>query len=238
MEEMYRIFAMIIHMGHAQHDCLKDYWSREEQYFIPFYSNMLVHDRFFHIPRFLHFENNDNPPNHDDPHYDRFWKIRNVFDTLNNKFYELYNPTEHLAIDEVIVLFKRRVIFRQYIPKKHKRFGIKIYKLCDALGYIYDMSVYLGKQRHLATQEISATHGTVLELIRRVEGLGHKLYMDSYFSSPALFDDLFGKKLNCCGTVRNDRRAMPRHFIPGNEIKEGRHYHAGQRKSKYCTLEG
>jgi len=72
------------------------------------------------------------------------------------------------------------------------------------------MSVYLGKQRLLATQEISATHGTVLELVRRVEGLGHKLYMDSYFLSPVLFDDPFGKKINCCGTVRNDKRGMPK----------------------------
>jgi len=95
---------------------------------------MMVRDTFFHILRFLHFEN-DNPPNRDDPHYDRLWKIRSIFDTLNNKFYELYNPTEHLAVDEVIVLFKGRVIFREYIPKKHKQFGIKIYKLCNALGY-------------------------------------------------------------------------------------------------------
>ena len=72
------------------------------------------------------------------------------------------------------------------------------------------MSVYLGKQQLLATQEMSATHGTVLELVRRVEGLGHKLYMDSYLSLPALFDDLFGRKINCCGTVRNDRRGMPK----------------------------
>ena len=37
MEDMYRFFAMIIQMGHDQRDCLKDYWSREEQYFTPFY---------------------------------------------------------------------------------------------------------------------------------------------------------------------------------------------------------
>jgi len=197
-------------MGHDQRDCLKDYRSREEKYFTPFYSKTMVHDRFFHILRFLHFENNDNPANRDDPHHDRLWKIRNIFDTLNNKFYELYNPTEHLAVDEVIVLFKERVIFRQYIPEKHKRFGIKIYKLCEALVYTYGMSVYLGKQRFLATQEMSATHGIVLELVRRVEGLGHKIYMDSYFLSPALFDDLSGRKINCCGTVRNDRRGMPK----------------------------
>ena len=71
-------------------------------------------------------------------------------------------------------------------------------------------SVYLGNQRLLATQEMSATHGTVLELVRRVEGLGHKLYTGSYFSSPALFDNLFRRKINCCGTVFSDRRGMPK----------------------------
>jgi len=105
LEEMYRFFDIIIQMGHDQRDCLKDYWSREEQYFTPFYSDTMVWDWFFHILRFLHFEGNDDPPNCDDPHYDRLWKVRNSFDTLNNKFYDLYNPTEHLAVDEVIVLF-------------------------------------------------------------------------------------------------------------------------------------
>jgi len=44
-------------------------------------------------------------------------------------------------VDEVIVKFKGKVIFRQYIPKKRKCFGIKIYKLCDGSGYTYDMRV-------------------------------------------------------------------------------------------------
>ena len=174
-EELYKFFAIIIQMGHDQRGSLKDYWSREEQYCTPFYSNVMARDRFLHILRFLHFENNEDPPNRDDANYDRLWKIRKVFDTLNNKFCEMYNPTEYLAVDEVIVLFKGRVIFRQYIPKKHKRFGIKIYKLCDALGYTYDMSVYLGKQKQHAAAQITATHGTVLQVIRRVEGLGHKV---------------------------------------------------------------
>ena len=169
VEEMYTFFGLVIQMGHDPRHSLKDYWSRDELYYTPFYSNVMARDRFFHILRFLHFENNENPPNHDDPDYDRLWKIRKIFDTLNNKFCELYNPTEQLAVDEVIVLYKGRVAFRQYIPKKHKRFGIKIYKLCDSLGYTYDMSVYVGKQRQHATTQITATHGTVLQLFRRVE---------------------------------------------------------------------
>jgi hypothetical protein len=52
---------------------------------------------------------------------------------LNNIHSKYYAPSEHLAVDEVTVLFKRWVIIKQYIPKEHKRFGIKIYKLCDIL---------------------------------------------------------------------------------------------------------
>ena len=107
------------------------------------------------------------------------------------------------------MLYKGRVVFWQYIPKKHTRFGIKNYKLCDSLGYTYDISMYLGKQRQHATARITATHGTVLQVIWRVEGLGHKILMDNYFTSPALFDNLFHHKMNVCGTVRNDRCGMP-----------------------------
>jgi len=70
-----------------------------------------------------------------------------MFEILNAAFSKLYNPSENLAIDEVIVSFKGRVIFRQYIPKKRKHFGIKIFKLRDSTGYTYDMKVYLGKDR-------------------------------------------------------------------------------------------
>jgi len=89
IEKMYTFFGLIIQMGHDQRQILKDYWSREEQYCSPFYSKVMARDRFFHILRFLHFENNGDPPNHDDQDYDRLWKIRKIFDTLNNKFCEL-----------------------------------------------------------------------------------------------------------------------------------------------------
>jgi len=82
------------------------------------------------------------------------------------------------------------------------------------VGFTYDMSVNLGKQRQYATAQITATHGTVQQCIRRVEGLGHKIFMDNYFISPPLFDDLFQRKINACGTVRYDRRGMPRDIGP------------------------
>jgi hypothetical protein len=57
--------------------------------------------------------------------------MKTIFDILSDAYAKYYSPTEHLAVDEIVVLFKGRVFIKQYIPKKHKCFEIKIYKLCD-----------------------------------------------------------------------------------------------------------
>ena len=63
-------------------------------------------DRYFHILRFLHFTENKNEPDMTDENSDWLWKMWNLFEILNQKFSKFYSPSEHLAIDEVIVLYK------------------------------------------------------------------------------------------------------------------------------------
>ena len=40
---------------------------------------------------------------------------------LNDSYVTYYSPYEYLTVDEINVLFKGRVMFDQYIQKKHKR---------------------------------------------------------------------------------------------------------------------
>jgi len=61
---------------------------------------------------------------------------------------------------------------------------------------------------------MTATHATVRHLSSRGEGLGHKIFMDNFFSSQRLYDDLDRHKINSCGTVQPNRRDMPRVFGP------------------------
>jgi hypothetical protein len=75
--------------------------------------------RYFHILRFLHFTDNKNEPDMTDENSDLLWKIIYLFEILKEKFSKFYSPSEHLAVSGVIVKYKGRVIFRQYIPKKH-----------------------------------------------------------------------------------------------------------------------
>ena len=116
--EMFSFLAIIILMGHNLHDRLRDYWATSDHFYTPFYSSVMKRDRYFHILRFLHFTDNKNEPDKKDENYNRLWKIRKLFEILNTAFSKFYNPSENLAIDEVIVLFKGRFDFKQYIPKK------------------------------------------------------------------------------------------------------------------------
>ena len=140
---------------------------------------------------------------------------------LYKTYAKYYSSTKHLAVDEIIVPFKGRVIFILYIPKKHKRFGIKLYKLCDSKVYTYNMTVYLGKDRKRVTTSMTATHANVTGLAARIEHVGQKLYMNSFFSSPALVDDLHTKTINYCGTVRPNRKGMPEDFGHKMRMKRG-----------------
>jgi hypothetical protein len=72
---------------------------------------------------------------------ERLWKIRTIFDNLSDSYSKYYSLTEQLALDEIIVLYKGWVIFKQYITNKQRELGINICKLCDSKEYTYDKRV-------------------------------------------------------------------------------------------------
>lgn len=51
-------------------------------------------------------------------------------------------------------------------------------------GYRCNMEMYLGKDRKHAITGMTAQRATVKQLARKINGCGHKLYFDSYFSFP------------------------------------------------------
>jgi hypothetical protein len=57
------------------------------------------------------------------------------------------------------------------------------------------MTVYYGKDAFTATKEMTATHSTVRNPAKSVEGVGCKLFMENLFSYFALIDDLTTGKI-------------------------------------------
>jgi hypothetical protein len=70
---------------------------------------------------------------------------------------------------------------------------------------------------------MTATPATVSHYTRRVEGLGHKLLIHNFFSSPRFLDDLDGHEINSCVIVRPNEKDMPLFFGPQKtETEKGR----------------
>ena len=80
------------------------------------------------------------------------------------------------------------------------------------------MMVYLGKDRQCATTSMTAAHATVTELTARIEHVGHRLYVDNFFSSPALFNYLHTK--TAAGLLDQIEKGCQR-ILDLNEIVEG-----------------
>ena len=78
---------------------------------------------------------------------------------------------------------------------------------------------HTGKDNSLDTSEVGATHAIVLKLLEGREGRGHHVYTDNYYSSPALFGDLQRRGFGACGTVRKNRRGLPKEMSA--KLKKG-----------------
>jgi hypothetical protein len=73
-------------------------------------------------------------------------------------------------------------------------------------------------------QHLTVTQETVTELTRKIKERVQKLYMDGFFSSPELFDDLSAKQIYFCGISRQKRRGMPQDLaLKDNKTETGRH---------------
>jgi hypothetical protein len=49
MKYMFAFFALVIQMDHDHKPSLKSYWTKDELYHIPFYSNVMSRDRFLTV---------------------------------------------------------------------------------------------------------------------------------------------------------------------------------------------
>ena len=73
---------------------------------------------------------------------DRLRKISPLIKKLNQQFKEVLTPGTNICIDETMVSFRGRLIFKRFIKHKPHKFSIKPYKLRTEKGYTYNIRVY------------------------------------------------------------------------------------------------
>ena len=113
-----------------------------------------------------------------------------------DKFRSVYNPDKHIAIDEELLLWKGRLGFKQYIPNKRARFGIKTFSVCEVSGYLWNSFVYVGKNANKTLEEqafvkkLGKSGAVVPKLMSDLYGSGYHLHVDNWYTSERPFKHL------------------------------------------------
>lgn len=170
--------------------------------------------RFEQLFRFLHLNDSSRQLPSDDSGHDKLFKVRKLLDIVTPLFESEYVLHKEVSIDEAMIPFKGRLAFKQYMKDKPTKWGIKVFTLCEATnGYVKRLQVYTGKKLDDGTASVGLCSQVVLDLMAGFEQKGHELYTDNYYTSPQLFQCLYDKGINACGTARPNRKHFPKELV-------------------------
>lgn len=211
--EIKRFFGILIWMGIVKLPQLSLYWSTNKCFEQQFVKSIMSRNRFELILRMLHFANNEINHNKDD----RLFKVRHLLDMLNANFKYHYTPNQEICVDESLIPFRGRVIFRQYNKNKRHKYGIKLFKLCSNPGYTVKVQVYVGKNYDSVN---TTPTNVVLALCDDYLNKGHTVCTDNWYTSLDLARKLLAGQTHLIGTLRKNRRGLPQTVVQ-TKLKTG-----------------
>lgn len=201
--ELKVFLALLFHTGHVKLSRLEDYWRTDDMYNLGFFRKYMSRDRFMIIFRCLHFNSEQAQQGNS-----RLSKVDAIIDYFNDKMKMVYYPTRELTIDEAMVLWWGRLVFRQYIKNKRHKYGIKFYCLNEPQGITVKMKIYAGQGD--STSGKGHASKVVMEMLNPFLGKGHSVFMDNFYNGFPLAAKLLSLKTYMTGTLRNDRKYLPK----------------------------
>ncbi|GFS89598.1 piggyBac transposable element-derived protein 4 [Nephila pilipes] len=129
-------------MGTIRKNRIQDYWETDSMFGLRVSSENSSRNRFLLLLRALHFSK--IPEQNTEPRKDRLYKIRSTVNLFKAGVPEIYYPGQDIRLDEFMVLWRGRLIFIQYIPKKRHKYGIKLNMNTNPHSIVLKFVVYAG----------------------------------------------------------------------------------------------
>ena len=171
----------------------------------PIFRATMPRERFKVILRFLRFD--DFSTRTERSKTDNLAPIRYIFDSVIKRFPLAYIPGKYITVDEHLCRFRGKCKFRQYLPNKPDKYGLKVWIIADSRTfYPMNAEVYTGKCNFLSNSPEDIT----LRLVSAINP-GHVIVGDNLFTSLSLSKRLLlDHNLFYLGTVRQRRRFLPK----------------------------
>lgn len=167
---------------------------------------------------------------------DKFTKIRYLIDALNKQFQRAIRLGAFVSFDEATFASRSTYIpARQYNPLKPKKFGLKLFMLCEALcGYCFRFEIYQGKYAPSMPDvdaQVAAAHNdepvailsdepvgrlddtltgpaALLRNCAWMQGSHRTVFCDRFYTSVGLFLKLKELGINAVGTIMGNRKGF------------------------------
>ncbi|XP_043257548.1 piggyBac transposable element-derived protein 4-like [Colletes gigas] len=185
-------------------------WTKNTAFSRQVYAAVMSCDRFKDILKYIRFDDRTTRPER--KINDKLAALRDVTNIFAVNCRESYDATNAGTVDEQLVTFRGLCPFKVYMPDKPGKYGIKLWTLCDAQTfYCCNFDVHLGRLRNIAEND----QGQLV--VRRLTDFwnqsGRTVTTDNSFTDIGLAEDLLQNKIFLVGTVRKDKRDLPKSMV-------------------------
>ncbi|KRZ14063.1 hypothetical protein T11_13682 [Trichinella zimbabwensis] len=142
---MYVFIGLLIIVGvyKSSDESVYELWSLNNGK--PIFRSVMSETRFQNLLRFCQFD--DSGTRAARLKFDKLAAFRDFWTMFQTNLKNLYKPSTFLTVDEQFVSTSERSRFRQYIPCKAGKCGIKIFWCCDAItSYPLAGEINVGRQ--------------------------------------------------------------------------------------------
>lgn len=162
-------------------------------------------ERFCYISRVLRFDNKST--RQERRRRDKLSAVRDIWEKWLEILPKLYYPCENVTVNEQLVAFRGRCPFKQYMPSKPSKYGIKIWTLCDSkTSYVIKAQIYTGKDPGSKPEKNQGMR-VVSDLTYELRG--HNITCDNFFTSYNLRQLLLNRNSTMLGTMRKNKPELP-----------------------------
>jgi len=142
---------------------------------------------------------------------DKFAPICNIYDKFVVACEANYTPGTGCTVDESLHVFIGMCSFKQCIPNKPSKYGIKVYVLADSKTfYLVSSKIYTGAGTHALGLPVPTQ--AVLDLVPSVSGTSRNITTDNYYTSHS-GHGAESQKLTLFGMMKKNKVCIPPSFL-------------------------
>ena len=199
--EMEKFLRIILATGLIQLPKMEDYWKKDN-----FYYHSMLHklnitcNKFVLLLKNWHVADNQTAPTDD-----RLYKVADFVQKLISKFQAVYHSGKEVAVDETMISHRGRLLFRQYNPGKAHKYGIKLFKLCEMTGYIWNFSILCGKGTGEIVNGLDHPGSLLVSLTAPLLNEGRLIVADNWYSIIPLAKYLQQRNTEYCRTLQKKK---------------------------------